>query len=327
MTWKKILCTVVVAFGGLASPAPAPAQQAAAQPLDPPRLELADGRILYPKAMRRERDNIIATLETPPAQPGGTPGRGDFGFALKDIYTLYFPKPAVIDKGPEMISGGRAAQALTLIETELKFYAGLRDAPGSWWDELVPLQIQALLALRKEKEAGEAAATFAQLASSDENKLISQAFTAVSKTRKGEHEASLKMYDAAYKATKRQDILGLIAVNKGDSLVALGDALKAKGEVEAAAKRYEGALLSYLRIPALYPSQRQYLPQSTIGAARAYFGMDDFDRALTAIKELREGFPGTPEAEATNELEAKVKKRREQLADPKAAAAESKPAS
>ncbi len=295
----------------------APAQQVA----DPIRLEMADGRIMYPKAMRRDVDTIIATLETPPAQLGGQPGRGDFGFALKDVYTLYFPKPAILDSAPVMIATGRASEAVTLLEKELQYFAVFRDAPGSWWDELVPLHIQSLLALRREKEAVAAAENFARMASAEENKRISRAFTAVARTRKGDYEGSLPLYDDAYKATKRKDILGLIAVNKGDSLVALGDALKVKGEVEQAAVRYEAALLSYLRIPALYPAQRQYMPQSTLGAARAYFGMDDFDRALTAIKELRESFPGTPEAEATNELEPKVRKRKEQLADPKAAAA------
>jgi tetratricopeptide (TPR) repeat protein len=300
----------------------------AQQVVDPPRLELADGRILYPKAMRRDRDTIIATLDVPPAKPGDPATRGDFGFALKDIYTLYFPKPAVLDTAPGMIAGGKAADALGLLENDLKFYGTLRDAPGSWWDELVPLQIQALLALKRDKDAADVADTFARLASNDENKKISQAFVAVSRTQKGDHEGSLPLYELAYKATKRADILGLIAVNKGDSLTALGDALHAKGEVEQAAKRYEAALLSYLRIAALYPGQRQYLPQATYGAARAYYGMDDFDRALTAIKELRENFPGTPEAEATAALEAKVRKRKEQLADPKAAASlEQKPAS
>jgi tetratricopeptide (TPR) repeat protein len=175
--------------------------------------------------------------------------------------------------------------------------------------------------MHKFKEAGEAADAFARMATAEENKKISLAFVAVGRTQKGDHQSSLSLYDEASKATKRADILGLIAVNKGDSLLALGDALKVKGEIEQADKRYEAALLSYLRIPALYPSQRQYLAQATFGAARAYFGIEDFDRALVSIKELREGFPGTPEAQACNELEIKVKKRKEQLADPKAAAA------
>jgi tetratricopeptide (TPR) repeat protein len=323
MKWHRLLLTSTVAL--LAFTGGAPAQQVS----DPPRLELADGRVLYPKAIRRDNETIIVTLETPATKPGEQPGRGDFGFALKDIYTLHFPKPAILDAAPGLIATGKASDALAQLERDLKFYTGLRDAPGSWWDELVPLQIQALLALRRDKDAADAADNFARLANNAENKRISKAFIAVSRTRKGDHEPSLPLYDEAYKSTKRPDIQGLIAVNKGDSLVALGDVLKAKGELDQAASRYEAALLSYLRIPALYPSQRQYLPQSTLGAARAYFGMDDFDRALTAIKELRQGFPGTPEAEATADLETKVRKRKEQLADPKAAAAEAekKPAS
>ncbi len=284
-----------------------------------PRLELADGRVLYPKQMRREKDTIIATLETPPASsaPVGTPvQRADVGFALKDIFRLVFPKPDVLNTAPGLIASGKAEAALAQLDPILKYYTGFRDAPGSWWVDAVPLQIQALLALKRDKEAVDIAESFARLASDEEIKKLSLAFTAVARTRKGEHESALSLYDEAAKATKRIDILGLIAVNRGDSLVAIGDVLKAKGELGKSAVRYEEALLSYLRIPALYPGQRMYLPQATYGAARAYLGIEDFDRAMVSIKELRDNFAATAEAKLTDELEARVKKRREQLADP-----------
>jgi hypothetical protein len=117
-------------------------------------------------------------------------------------------------------------------------------------------------------------------------------------------------------------MLGLISVNKGDSLVAVGDALKKKGEVEQALVRYEQALLSYLRIPALYPSQKMYMPQVTIGSARAYLGFEDFKRARNAVKELKEKFATTPEAKEADALSARIDEREKQLADPKEKALE-----
>ena len=301
-----------------------------ADPPPPPnaiRLELNDGKVIYPKSMRREGDIIRATIVIPPAQPGGPVTEGEFGWPIKEVFRLFFPKPAVLDTVPDLIAAGRAEEALKQLDPVLKYYGGFRDAPGSWWADAVPLQIQALLVLKREKEAAEVAEAFGRLALSEEFKQFTKAFNAVARTRKGEHETAILYYADAIKSTKRPDILGLIAVNKGDSLLAIADALKEKHEIDKAAVRYEEALLSYMRIAALYPSQRMFLAQATFGAARAYFGFEDFERALVSIKELRENFAGTAEATATNELEQKIIKRREQLADVDAdKAAKDKPA-
>jgi tetratricopeptide (TPR) repeat protein len=271
-------------------------------------VHLKDGRILPAKQLRREKDTIIATLDIPSKEPGGKPTTGDFGFPLKDIFKLDFPKPAVIDTAPDLIGDGKAEEALASLEPAIKYYGGFRDAPGSWWVDLVPLQIEALLALRRDKEAGEVADQFSRLATDPEVKKFIKAFTAVALTRKGEHQSALPLYDESARATERTDILGLIAVNKGDSLVAIAEAHAAKGEAEEAAVRFEEALLSFLRIPALYRTQRMFLPQATYGAAQAYLGMRDFDRARLAVKELKTLFPETPEAKATEELSKRIEK-------------------
>ncbi len=281
-------------------------------------LHLKDGRVLPTKQMRRDKDTIIATLEIPSKDPGGKPTTGDFGFPLSEIFKLDFPKPGVLDTAPDLIAEGKAEEALSKLEPVIKYYAAFRDAPGSWWTDLVPLQVEAQLALRRDKEAGEIAEQFSRLATDPEVKKFMKAFSAVSLTRKGQHESALPLYDEAAVSTERVDVLGLIAVNKGDSLVALGDALAEKGEPEAAAVRYEEALLSYLRIPALYRNQRMFMPQATHGAARAYLGMKDFDRARVSVKELKTAYAATPEGKSADELEAKIEKRAALLTDPAA---------
>ena len=279
-------------------------------------VHLKDGRILAAKGLRRDKDTIVATLEIPAKEPGGVPTKGDFGFPLADIFRLEFPKPPVLDAAPDLIADGKAAEALGNLDAALKYYAGFRDAPGSWWVELVPLQVEALLALRRDKEAGDVAEQFSRLSPDPEVKKFFKAFTAVVLTRKGEHQAALPLYDEAALATERTDILGLIAVNKGESLIGLADALAAKGEPEAAAVRYEEALLSFLRIPALYRTQRMFMAPATYGAAQAYLGMRDFDRARQAVKELTTSYAATPEAKATAELTQKIEKRAALLAAP-----------
>ena len=271
-------------------------------------LHLKDGRVLPAKQLRREKDTIVATLEIPAKDAGSKPTTGDFGFSINDVFKLDFPKPAVLDTAPNLVADGKATEALAQLEPVLKYYGGFRDAPGSWWMELVPVQVGALLALHRDKEAADVADQFSRLSDNPEAQKYAKAFTAVARTRKGQHEAALALYDEAVKETERTDILGLVATNKGESLVAIADALAEKGEPEKAAVRYEEAMLSFLRIPALYPMQRMYLPQALYGSARTYLGMADFDRARRALKELTEQFPATPEAKSAPELSARIEK-------------------
>lgn len=271
-------------------------------------MHLKDGRILPAKQLRRDKDTIIATLEIPAKEPGGKPTAGDFGFPLKDIFKLDFPKPGVLDTAPDLVADGRIDDALKQIDPVLKYYAGFRDAPGSWWLELVPLQVSALLAARRDAEAFEIAESFRQLAQDPEGQKFSKAFTALGLTRKGRHEAALPLYEEVAAATERADLLAFIAAGKGESLVAIADALAEKGEAKAAAARYEEAMLSFLRVPALYRTQRMFVPASLLGSARGYLGMSDFDRARVALKELTEQFPASPEAKAAPDLAARIEK-------------------
>jgi hypothetical protein len=59
-----------------------------------------------------------------------------------------------------------------------------------------------------------------------------------------------------------------------------------------------------------------FLPQAIYGAAQAYVGNQDFDRARTLLKELKENFAGTPEAKAADALSEKLEKRAALLATP-----------
>jgi hypothetical protein len=128
------------------------------------QIHLKDGRVIPTKQMRRDKDTIIATVEIP-AQPGQPTKTGDFGFPLTDVATLQFGKPAALDTAPELIATGKAEEALVQLQPIVKYFEGFRDAPGSWWVDAVPLQIQALLALRRDKDAAEEAAKFSRLAS------------------------------------------------------------------------------------------------------------------------------------------------------------------
>ena len=290
-----------------------------AQAPDPGRIFMNDGRILTPTAMRRNGDDILATFPRQEKSADGTitnipNSEIQVGIKLAEIAKLDFVKPPIIDAAPKAIAEGKAEALLKAMQPEVDRFAGFRDAPGSWWVDLVPMQIQALLALKRDKEAQDAADTFSRQASNPENQRLTKAFAGVARTRKGDHRAALALYDEAVKSVRRHDILGMIAVNRGDSMLAIAEGLKAENKTPEAIIYYEQALLNYTRVAALYPSQRGYLPQATFGAARAHFGLDDFERAKLAIKELKDDFASTPEAAATDELLAKVEKREKILA-------------
>lgn len=305
-----------------------PGRDAFSQAADPGRIFMKDGRVLTPIRMQRSGDDIMATFPRQQKAADGTisniPGSEmQVGIKLAEIAKLDFLKPAIIDAAPKAIAEGKAEALLKALEPEVGRFAGFRDAPGSWWVDLVPMQIQALLTLKKDKEAQDAADTFARQASDPENQRLTKAFAAVARTRKGEHKAALTLYAEAMQSVRRHDIMGMISVNRGDSLLAIADALKAENKSQEAIEQYEQALLSYTRVAALYPSQRGYLPQATLGAAKAHLGLDDFERAKLAIKELKTDFASTPEAASADETLAKVIKR-EQLLSPAAAVAEPK---
>jgi tetratricopeptide (TPR) repeat protein len=305
------------------------AQQSFAQSADPGRIFMKDGRVLTPVRMQRSGDDILATFPRQQKAADGTvtniPGSEmQVGIKLGEIAKLDFAKPTIIDAAPKALAEGKAEALLKALQPEVDRFAGFRDAPGSWWVDLVPMQIQALLSLKRDKEAQEAADTFARQAADPENQRLTKAFAGVARTRKGEHKAALALYAEAMQTVRRHDIMGMIAVNRGDSLLAIADALKAENKTAEAVVEYEQALLSYTRVAALYPSQRGYLPQATLGAAKAHFGLDDFERAKAAIKELKTDFASTPEAAQTDELLTKVEKREKLLSPAGASATETK---
>ena len=53
-----------------------------------------DGTTQVAKGLRREKDNIIATIELPVAKPGDAVQTGDVGIPLTQIQKIEFGEPA-----------------------------------------------------------------------------------------------------------------------------------------------------------------------------------------------------------------------------------------
>ena len=263
-----------------------------------------DGTTQVAKGLRRDKDNIIATIELPVAKPGDAVQTGDVGIPLAQIQKIEFGEPAALKTAPELLVQGKGDEALAQIDQALKFYEGFRDAPGSWWADLTLLKMNALVGTGREKEAGTLAESMKGLATDPESQRAAKVLLAAAATRKGDTKAAGDVFDAVLKEATKPGVLASAAIYKGQNCLVMKD--------------WENALLSFFQVPVLYPEERELAPASMLGVGRAHFGLEDFTSAKNALKELMKTFKGTPEAVAAKaEMEA-IAKREKALSDPTA---------
>lgn len=267
---------------------------------------LKDGKTIVSKGLRRQGDTIMATVENTLPASGTEPAKvvtGEIGYKISTISKLDFPEPAQLQTVPELIATGKMAEALVQIEPVVRYYGGFRDAPGSWWVDAVLLKIEALHAMGNFKEADPLIDNLARTVSEPDAIRSAKVFLAAQSTRRGDHARALKLFEEVLKDTTKPATLAMVAVNMGHSHLAL--------------KQYDSALLSFLQIPVFYPRQRMLLPQSLLGTARAYFGLENLDLAKATLAELLKDHAASPQVpEAKAEL-AKIAQREKDLAPPK----------
>ena len=267
-------------------------------------IQKKDGTTQAAKALRRDKDNIIATIEIPPAKPGDAVQTGDVGIPLAQITKIEFGEPAALKTAPELLIAGKMDEAMAQIDLALKYYAGFRDAPGSWWADLMLMKMNALVSLGREKEALALADSMSGQSTDPESKRAANVVLAVGTVRKGDGKSAAAALDAVMKDAVKSDVLASAAIYKGQSCLVLKD--------------WENALLSFLQVPVLYPEQKALAPASMLGVGRAHFGLEDFPSAKMALKELMKTYKGTPEAAAAKVEMENIAKREKALADPTA---------
>ena len=110
-------------------------------------IQMKDGTTQTAKALRREKDTIIATMEAPPAKSGNV------GLPLAQITKIEFGEPAALRTAPDLLLQGKSEEALAQIDLALRYYEGFRDAPGSWWADLLLMKMNAFISLGRGTEA------------------------------------------------------------------------------------------------------------------------------------------------------------------------------
>ncbi len=260
-----------------------------------------DGTTAVAKSLRRQADNIVATLEMP-AKPGDPVITGEVGIPVSQIQKIDFPEPAILKAVPEYIVAGKAADTLPKIDEAMKYYEGFRDAPGSWWPDIVLLKMNTLFGLGREKEAFELADTMSRLGTEAETKNAARIFMAAAATGKGNPQAAVDTLVSVMKTATKTDVLASAAIYKGQGCLALKD--------------WENALLSFLQIPVLYPEKKAFYPAYLLGVGRAHFGLEDFPMAKATFDDVIKTYGATPEAEAARKELELIAKREKALAMP-----------
>jgi len=261
---------------------------------------MKDGRRIVAKTLRRQGDSIMAAN---PSENGAKAMDGEIGYPLAQVEKLEFPEPAPLKSAPELIVRGRAAEAIALLEPAIRYYEGFRDAPGSYWGDLALLKGNALLSLGREAEVEPLAAQIIRLASDPETIMGARTQAAACLTRKGQHPRAVELLEQVLRDATRPETLASASIYKGQGHIAL--------------MQWEPGLLSFLALPVFFPEQKSLAPASMLGAGRAYFGLEDFDRAKETLNEVITTYGATPEAEAAKTELEKIARKEKALEGPK----------
>jgi tetratricopeptide (TPR) repeat protein len=245
---------------------------------------LKDGKKVVSKALRRSGDTIMATS---PAVDGAAAVQGEVGYPLGQIEKIEFPEPAVLKSAAGLLASGKASEALSQSESAFTYFAGFRDAPGSYWADLALLRIGALAALNRDADAEPLARQIAGQATNPETVRGAQAQLAGISGRRGDHAKAIEICDQILLEGSKPDTMATAAINKARSHQAL--------------KQWDSAVLAYLNIPVFYPEQKAYVPTYLLGSAQCYFELSDLPRAKDALNELLKSYPAASEADAAKQ--------------------------
>jgi tetratricopeptide (TPR) repeat protein len=274
----------------------------AAVPVRAQTIVLKDGRVIVGKALRRQGESILATVDIPAATAGQPAQTGELGYTLAQIARLEFPEPGQLRSAPDLILQGKAEDALAQLEPVLKYYEPFRDALGSWWGQAALLESEALLELKRDADAATLIDQIIRVSADPEAVRTARVLHAAALVRQGSGSEAAEICQAALKESKDPRTLAAAAVVKGQSLLL--------------DKQWEDAVLAFLQVPVFYPGEKLWLPQSLLGVGRAHFGMDNFTAARAALDELLQTYAATREAaEAKVELE-NIARREKALAGP-----------
>lgn len=255
-------------------------------------------------SFRRQNNAMVFMMELrgadgkPLVGPDGTVARAERSVPVSEIAKVVCEPPAVLKSAPALLAGKKAAgNVLAELATAVKAAEPFGDLPGSWWPQLLVLQANLLVATGKDAEAGPVAGSMASSGSPD-LAAHGKALQALLAARKGDHAAAALLVSPLWKERAGLQPSALAAV-----LVARGLGFLEK-------KQFVPALKSFLEVPVFMPDEAAFASAAQWGAAQAYYGLEDYDRAISTAETLVQAWPGRPETAQAQTLLPQWQRRR-----------------
>ena len=249
-------------------------------------IQLRDGTAVPTLGLRRDGDNLAAKVKT------NGDNVGEVGYPLANVVRVDFPEPALLKAAADLLDKGQADEAVRQLAPAVAYYLPFYNVPGNYWKPLAVLQLEALTAAHRDKEADAVAAELGRLAAADPEVVRTL------KIREG--AGSVQRGDA----TKALATLEPIVHDDTASAAVLAPAWIQIGAAHLARREFKPALLAYLHIPVYTPERARLMPAALLGSARAYLGLEDKQRAEIALNELLTTYPAAAEAaEARQQLQ------------------------
>ena len=217
---------------------------------------------------------------------------------LSEVAEIVWPMPARLQEAQNNVNRGEPAKALDNAEAVLKFFEPLKNVPGSWWVKASLIKLDALDRLENDAATNSFLANFEKEEAAKQPEVATQIQLAklMLRARKGEHDAVIREATELLTKVDSSELQARLHLTKGNSLLA--------------AKKYEAAMTTYLRVPVFFGSETEMIPKALLGAARAFRGMDSpalRDQKLEAISnrylyDIIVSFPVSKEAEEAKKL-------------------------
>lgn len=238
----------------------------------------SDGRKASMPEAKIKGLNIVMPLKI----AGTEGGSAELTLPISSLSRIDWPAPPVLVEAEADLAAGRPADALKKIDGPLVAQEIFRDVPGSWWNQGAVIKAIALARLAREEEADVLLERLRRTKAVPED--ISRVEVAII-----DQLVSAGKIDAVN--ARLEKLQSTVTDDSGLAAIAL-----TKGRLFERAGKSEEALLSYLRVPVLYPAEMDMQPAALLGAATAYKKLGDETRAAATLQTLATRFPNSPEA-------------------------------
>jgi len=243
---------------------------------DAQTIYFADGRSVPLSEAKISGTTIALPLKL---KEGGA--SGEIRLPISSVARVDWPAPPELTEAESRLIAGEAGEALVGIDAVLPVHEPFKDVPGSWWHRATIVRLEAFARLGRRVDAEVELERLRR--SKSGTTLVPRGIVAIA--------ASLA---ETGKAGEARDLLTLVDRDSAS------DALKARlalvdGRIYAASGDTEAALLAFLRVPVLFPTQREPQSAALLEAILCYRAMNEPARADALRVRLLRLYPDSPE--------------------------------